>query len=290
MNIDHLKCFVLVAENLSFARAAEALYISQPAVTKQINALEQELGVSLFLRSTRHVELTPAGMSFYQDAKEIINKTEQAINRLQRQNIASCSLWIGLSNPTALFSIAPILAQFHRLVPQCTPELEVLNYKIILNLFLEKKLDLLFYYKENILPKANLKFQELIKDHFVCLASAQHPFAAKEHVTFAELTDQVLIACNPLYAPRSTALFQEKLLKTHPIEQILYCNSIEISHCLVAAGMGLTILPSILCLQVPEFCTISLEDTTPLSFGVFYHKRHNNAAVEQFLSCLHTSF
>lgn len=59
MNIDSLKCFILVAENLSFARTAEALYISQPAVTKQINALEKELGVTLFIRSTRHVELTP---------------------------------------------------------------------------------------------------------------------------------------------------------------------------------------------------------------------------------------
>ena len=68
MDIENLKCFLLVAENLSFVRAAEALYISQPAVTKQINALENELGTSLFIRSTRHVELTPAGMSFYKDA------------------------------------------------------------------------------------------------------------------------------------------------------------------------------------------------------------------------------
>ena len=81
MNIDNLKCFILVADNLSFARAAEELYISQPAVTKQINNLEQELGITLFIRSTRHVELTQAGMQFYKDAKDIVVKSEIAVNK-----------------------------------------------------------------------------------------------------------------------------------------------------------------------------------------------------------------
>lgn len=109
MTIDNLKCFILVAENLSFARAAETLYISQPAVTKQINSLEQELGVTLFIRSTRHVELTPAGMSFYKDAKDIVLKSQMAIDRVQRLNTSFASIRIGLSNPIALFYLSPIL-------------------------------------------------------------------------------------------------------------------------------------------------------------------------------------
>ena len=100
MTIDNLKCFILVAENLSFARAAEALYISQPAVTKQINALEHELGVTLFIRSTRHVELTPSGISFYKDAKDIVMKSQAAISRVQRQYANSASITFLLSaNP-----------------------------------------------------------------------------------------------------------------------------------------------------------------------------------------------
>ena len=85
MNIESLKCFILLAENSSFARTAEAMYKSQPAVTKQIHALEEELGVTLFSRSTRHVELTPAGMSFYKDAKEIVQSTYLAVERAKRQ-------------------------------------------------------------------------------------------------------------------------------------------------------------------------------------------------------------
>jgi DNA-binding transcriptional LysR family regulator len=102
MTIDNLKCFILVAENLSFARAAESLYISQPAVTKQINSLEAELETTLFIRSTRHVELTPAGMSFYKDAKEIVTKTQLAVQRLQSQNTEIGTLRIGVSNSAML--------------------------------------------------------------------------------------------------------------------------------------------------------------------------------------------
>lgn len=160
MNIDSLKCFINVAESLSFARAAEAMFKSQPAVTKQINALEQELGVSLFVRSTRHVELTPAGMSFYKDAKDIVLKTQMAIDRAQKQHISENSIGIGLSNPTALFYLSPILAEFHTKHPNFTPNIQVLGYKTILNIFMEKKLDLLFYYKENFTSKAGIKFKK----------------------------------------------------------------------------------------------------------------------------------
>lgn len=139
MTIDNLKCFILVAENLSFARAAEALYISQPAVTKQINSLEQELGVTLFTRSTRHVELTPAGMSFYKDAKDIVLKSQMAINRVQRQNTSSGSLHIGLSNPIALFYLAPILKKLHTEYPDIRPNIDVPGYKIVLKSFSGKQ-------------------------------------------------------------------------------------------------------------------------------------------------------
>ena len=71
MNTQQLESFVQVAENLNFARAAEVLNITQSAVSRQINSLEDELGTKLFHRSTRTVALTPAGISFLDDAKEM---------------------------------------------------------------------------------------------------------------------------------------------------------------------------------------------------------------------------
>lgn len=283
MNIDSLKCFILVAENLSFARTAEALYISQPAVTKQINALEKELGVTLFIRSTRHVELTPAGMSFYKDAKDIVLKTQIAVNRVQKQNIITDSIRIGLSNPTALFYAAPILKKFRMLHPDIRPNLEVHEYKLIRNLFLEGKLDVLFYYKENMPKKSGIHFIELEKDRLSCLVPADHPFARKSSVSLEDIGQESVIACNPLNAPQSIMAFQQRLSEHHPADRLLYCDSIEIAHCMAASGMGVSILPELLCLKSPDFAAIPLTERTPLSFGLFYYKRNTNTALDKFL-------
>lgn len=69
MNTDQLNSFIQVAENLNFARAAEILKITQSAVSRQIHALEDELGTKLLHRTTRTVTLTPSGISFLEDAK-----------------------------------------------------------------------------------------------------------------------------------------------------------------------------------------------------------------------------
>lgn len=286
MSIDNLKCFILVAENLSFARTAEALYISQPAVTKQINALEQELGVTLFIRSTRHVELTPAGMSFYKDAKDIVSKSQMAINRVQRQNTSSDSIRMGLSNPIALFYLAPILKKLYTAHPDIRPNIEILGYKIVLNLFLENKLDILFYFKENMPKKADINFVELEKSSLSCLLPANHTLTEKDSISLEELSDVPIIACNPLNAPLSTASFQQQLLEKHSADKVLYCDSMEVAHCMVSAGMGISILPDILILKSPDFASVPLTNGTQLSFGVFYHKRSKNTALSKFLKLI----
>lgn len=291
MTIDNLKCFILVAENLSFARAAETLYISQPAVTKQINALETELGVTLFIRSTRHVELTPAGMSFYKDAKEIVTKSQLAVQRLQSQNYETSTLRIGLSNPTILSYLSSILQDYHTNYPEIYPNIEVLSYKIILNLFIEKKLDVLFYYKDNFTKTAGISFKELKKDSLVCLTAKEHPLAANQSVSICNLKNQTIIACNyiacnPLNAPIATSAFQQKLLSRCAFESIIYCNTIEVAHCMVSAGMGITVLPSLLCPSSDSFCKIPVENAKEIPFGVFYHKGTTQKAVKNFLQIL----
>lgn len=84
MNTFQLTCFLTVAETLSFARAAELLHVTQPAVTHQIKVLEQELGVQLFFRSTRSVLLTTEGKLFLGDAKSIVAMEKLAKSRFER--------------------------------------------------------------------------------------------------------------------------------------------------------------------------------------------------------------
>lgn len=286
MNIDNLKCFILVADNLSFARAAEELYISQPAVTKQINNLEQELGITLFIRSTRHVELTQAGMQFYKDAKDIVVKSEIAVNKLKRKKFETNYIHIGLSNNTILFYLSSILTKLYEAYPNITPNIEVLNYKTILNLFIDEKLDLLFYYKENMGKRKGINYLEIKKDNLMCIVPSKHSLAKKDLISLEDLKKENIIACNPLNAPTTIANFQQKFFKDYSIEKIIYCNSVEISYCMVSAKMGIAIIPSMLCLNFPNTSLVPLDSDIQLSFGAFYHKKNTNTVLKEFIKLL----
>lgn len=99
MNIFQLVCFLAVAENLSFARAAEQLHITQPAVTQQIRTLEKELGARLFIRTTRSVKLTEEGKSFFIDARQMVEISERAKKRFENPfGTEIATLAIGCSN------------------------------------------------------------------------------------------------------------------------------------------------------------------------------------------------
>ncbi|MBP1762798.1 MAG: LysR family transcriptional regulator [Firmicutes bacterium] len=283
MNTDQLKCFVLVAKNLNFARAAEALCITQPAVTKQINSLEKELGTKLFIRTTRHVELTPAGMIFYEDANELLTKSQRATTRVNSQTASTSAISIGLSNHITLQYLSNVIKEFHELYPLVHPNIHVLNHNAAVNLFLDKKLDLLFFYKENLTSTSGVSFKELKKDSLFCIVPLNHPFAIADAITMNDLKSEVIIACNPLNSPLSVSQFQNQLLKEHPVDRVYYCDSIEVSHCMVKAGLGISILPSLLCFKSDDFTTIPLKNIPNISFGVFHHDIDDNVFIKQFV-------
>jgi DNA-binding transcriptional LysR family regulator len=113
-----LKVFRAVAQQLSFRRAAEALYLTQPAVTLQVKTLEEELGLKLFERSSTGVSLTEAGKLLLQDAEQLHLLALQAENRLAAlKGQATGELVLGASTTIAQYVLPPLLAEFSRRYP-----------------------------------------------------------------------------------------------------------------------------------------------------------------------------
>lgn len=119
MNFKQLHYFVDLVENeLNITKTASRFYISQSAVTKQIQALEQELGIELFIRESKRLHLTHAGTSFYPYAKKIIEDEEMALSYIHSlKNGTSGILRIGMILHLDLELILPFLQQFNKLYP-----------------------------------------------------------------------------------------------------------------------------------------------------------------------------
>lgn len=118
MNLRHLECFVAVAEQLHFTRAAEQLKIAQPALSQQIRRLEQDLGVELFNRSNRNVALTEFGKALLPRAHQLLNQASIARSEIEEMaGLAHGRLRVGASGTIAAFLLPEILTEFRRRYP-----------------------------------------------------------------------------------------------------------------------------------------------------------------------------
>ena len=129
MNTFQISCFLAVAEHLNFARAAEQLHVTQPAVTQQIHSLEKELGVSLFARTTRSVRLTQEGRLFLQDARQLFHLANRAKARFQNASTGGIQdLAVGCDSYPCLFALSGVLGQLRQGYPNLHPHLQVVPF------------------------------------------------------------------------------------------------------------------------------------------------------------------
>jgi DNA-binding transcriptional LysR family regulator len=112
MELRHLRYFVAVAEELSFTRAADRLYVVQPTLSGQIKQLEQELGVELFDRSRRAVQLTPAGSMLLIDAVRLLDDADGIVQRMRSVRGATESLSVGFTAATAVGPVVTAISEF----------------------------------------------------------------------------------------------------------------------------------------------------------------------------------
>lgn len=155
MNIFQLNCFLTVAETLNFARAAERLNITQPAVTHQIRSLESELNVKLFRRSTRSVELTHAGIIFLDDAQKMVGIAIRAQKRFAdpaKQEIQPFS--IGFQSYTQLLYFPDIWRAMRRIYPNLHPGIRVAPVQHLRHLLEEETIEAFISFREPELQKS----------------------------------------------------------------------------------------------------------------------------------------
>jgi DNA-binding transcriptional LysR family regulator len=191
MEFRHLKYFVAVAEELHFGRAAAKVQITQPVISDQIRRLEQELGVKLFFRTKRTVELTEPGKIFLKEAKQILERIEKAVSEVQKADRGELgSLIIGYTGP-AFYTVLPkIIRTFRDRYPQvelvlkeiCTNEqVEALNVEDIEIGFLHPPVD------------GDFELISIMTEKMVLALPENHPLTTFTQVPISKLSDQPFI-------------------------------------------------------------------------------------------------
>ncbi|MEX1082477.1 MAG: LysR family transcriptional regulator [Halofilum sp. (in: g-proteobacteria)] len=256
MEIASLQTFISVAEGGSFSRAADALFLTQPAVSKRVFALEEELGARLFDRMSRSVRLTEAGEALLTHARRVLAELEasrQAIADLQ--GTVGGRLRIGTSHHVGLHRLPPVLRAFSAQYPEVELDLHFMDSEQACFAIERGDLELAVVTLPET-PPETLLTETIWPDPLVLIAGAEHPLAHAGSLTPGALADHGAI----LPAPTTfTRRLLNEALRPHGIRLrvTLETNYLETIKMMVSVGLGWSALPRTMAL--PELVELRIQ-------------------------------
>ncbi|HIU42341.1 MAG TPA: LysR family transcriptional regulator [Candidatus Egerieicola faecale] len=286
MNTVQLECFVSVAEHLNFSKASKVLKITQPAVSHQIQTLEEELEVKLFHRTSKSVSLTQEGILFLADAQLILKTALSAKERLgMREHFIPFEL--GCHNHMELNLLPPILKRLMQEFPLLRPSIRLVPFPSLISLVENSQVQAALGIKEES-KKSILFFKELCVVPVACVCSPEHPLAQHQTLTKDQLKGN-FIACSPRQISNAVFSAQSGVLADLPPEQRFFTENIESALALAKAGIGYTLYPDIPQAREAGLCYLPVHDLPGISFGVYYPYGQNHPVLKRFLTLISRS-
>ncbi|MCW3063886.1 MAG: LysR family transcriptional regulator [Solirubrobacterales bacterium] len=266
MELRQLRYFVAVAEELHFSRAAARLSLAQSALSSQIRQLERELGGQLLIRSTRRVELTPAGESLLADGREILAAADDAVHRARAlARGESGRLTIGSLGPAPGEILAPLLARLASRHPDVRVEVRAFDFTDIVDGVLDRNAaDIAFVYLP--LDEPMLHVTPLISEPRVVVLPRRHRLAKRKRLAPHDLAEEMFITEPPSVpqAWRDYWLLLDELGRRPPISPHIG-DKLDDWLRLIARGEGIDTAPAIISRYYPwpELAYVQLVDAAP---------------------------
>lgn len=283
MNTVQLECFVAVAEYLNFSKASRALKITQPAVSHQIQTLEEELDVKLFQRTSKNVTLTNEGVLFLGDARLILKTALSAKDRLGNHK-HFIPLELGCHNYMELRLFPPVLEKLSEEFPLLRPNIRLVPFPSLLNLVENNQIHAVLSIK-NEQRTSSLSFRKLYTAPIACVCSPGHPLARFQALTRGQLAGS-FISCSPRKVADSVFTIQSGILVNLPPEQRFFAESIESAFALAKANLGYTLYPDIVPARDKELCYIPVTDFPEVPFGVYCQYNDQQPVLKRFLALM----
>jgi len=243
-DLSQIRCFVTVAEELHFGRAAARLNMTQPPLSRQIQVLEHIIDAPLLERTSRSVRLTPAGRSFLPEAKRILKLAEGAAQVARRIALGKTgSLKIGFTAAAAYGFLPDLIAACLARLPEVDLSLKEMVSGDQMEALASGQIDVGLLRPPIARPE--LATRRVVAEPLLAAIPDNHPLAALEIVSIRDLADQPFI----MYSPNESRYFHDLLVAQFSRSNILprYVQHLSQIHSVLAmvrAGLGLAIVPA----------------------------------------------
>lgn len=242
MELRHLKHFIVVAEELNFTRAAERVHIAQSALSTSVRMLEEDLRAKLFVRSTKQVQLTPAGRAFLEKAREILRAVESGREKVAEiEGLRSGSLSIGTVHSLPVFLNLPMLiSRYHAENPGIELRLRQGETAGLLEQLRTGKLDLAFL--PLLDPPDDIVTGIIACEDLVAIVPLSHPLAGQSDVQLRNLVQYPFVDFELGWGTRSLTdlAFGQAGLQRQTAFDV---TDLETIVDLVEQGLGIALLP-----------------------------------------------
>lgn len=283
-----LQVFHAVARHLSFTKAAETLFMTQPAVTFQIRQLEEHFNTRLFDRVHGRISLTPAGQLALDYAERILGLSSELDARLKNMSgQVAGALLIGASTTIAEFLLPRVLGEFKARFPAVLPRLIVANSEAVQGRIAERSLDLGFIEGDSHLP--SIVTDVCCDDELQVVCAPSHPLAKLASVAPKVLMEHAYVSREPGSGTREVIdnYLQKAGVAPDSLQVVMELGSPEALKGLVATGLGFTIMSrAIAALEVRLGRLIQVPLAPPLvrQLSVVYPKeRFHSRLVNEFV-------
>jgi DNA-binding transcriptional LysR family regulator len=276
VDLRKLRYFMAVAEHLNFGRAAEALHIAQPVLSRQIRALEGELKAQLFVRDNRATELTPAGRQLLADAGPLLANADALRRRVTRAARGPASFTVGFMPGLIVTGAVRALLGLH-------PELEVdvlrTSWDDQTAVLHDGRADV--SYVREPFEARGLQVRGLLTEPRVAVLPADHQLAGKDAISIADLADEHLLQ-DPGAVPEWRDIATEMRTRDRRRAPIFRTVEEKLEH--VATGQGVVLLP----LSTADFYTrpdivcIHLSDISPSQVSLAWDAARRSRLIHDF--------
>jgi len=288
---DHkLKVFCTVAETRSFSKTSEIIHLTQPAVSLQIQALEEMYETKLFDRSSSKVTLTPAGEVLYKYSKEILalyTAAEKVIGELT--GLVKGSITIGAGSTIGNYLLPSVITDFRKTHPKIKVHLFVGNMQRVIELLNSGNIHLGLI--EGDVKRQKIVVEKLISDELLLIVPPHHPWSKRKEVSISELIEEPFILREAGSGTRQTI---EKFLARHGItpqsmKVSMVLGSTEAIKAAVENGLGVSIISRWAARKENKYGTLNMlsfkEEKMVRNFSLITYKNSvSSHAVEEFLT------